>query len=148
MFLTSGGSAALGAILKGVFGAINKTRQNKFELELARECRGNEFALKFQQQINREKVGFSQGSRGGFACIILGTLSAVVILCTLFPSAEIITIANAAGEGQREILLDSSLSCKADHCGNHQWCTSILFCGCACTNGHWFLLHTIWQKDD
>ena len=40
MFLTGGGSAALGALLKGSFGLINDSRQQKFELELAREARG------------------------------------------------------------------------------------------------------------
>ena len=52
MFFTAGGSAALGSVLKGVFGAITDSRQQKYELELAREARGNEFALKFQEQLN------------------------------------------------------------------------------------------------
>ena len=57
MFFTAGGSAALGSVLKGVFGAISDSRQQKFELELAREARGNEFALKFQEQLNSGEGG-------------------------------------------------------------------------------------------
>ena len=64
MFLTGGGSAALGSILKGVFGTIADNRQQKFELELAREARGNEFALKFQEQLNNGPGGaFTRATR-------------------------------------------------------------------------------------
>jgi len=105
MFLTGGGSAALGSILKGVFGTIADNRQQKFELELAREARGNEFALKFQQQLNNGPGGtFTRATRRLLALILIGTLSAVVILCTLYPSAEIITLSNASGEGKTELL--------------------------------------------
>ena len=105
MFLTGGGSAALGAILKGVFGAINDSRVQKYELELARECRGNEFALKFQEQMsNGEGGAFTRATRRLLAVILMSTLSAVVILCTLFPSAEIITLTNPSGEGATEFL--------------------------------------------
>jgi hypothetical protein len=105
MFLTGGGSAALGSILKGVFGTIADNRQQKFELELAREARGNEFALKFQQQLNSGPGGaFTRATRRLLALILIGTLSAVVILCTLYPSAEIITLSNASGEGKTEFL--------------------------------------------
>tara|TARA_Y100000004_G_C8902368_1_gene407029 strand:+ start:783 stop:1247 length:465 start_codon:yes stop_codon:yes gene_type:complete len=100
MFLTGGGSAALGAILKGVFGAINDSRTQKYELELARECRGNEFALKFQEQMsNGEGGAFTRATRRLLALILMSTLSAVVILCTLYPSAEVITLTNPSGEG-------------------------------------------------
>ena len=37
LFLTGGGSAAMGSILKGVFGAITDARQQKYEMEMARE---------------------------------------------------------------------------------------------------------------
>ena len=50
-------SAAMGSVLKGVFGAISDSRQQKFELELAREARGNDFALKFQEQLNSGEGG-------------------------------------------------------------------------------------------
>jgi len=105
MFFTAGGSAALGSVLKGVFGAISDSRQQKFELELAREARGNEFALKFQEQLNSGEGGmFTRVTRRLLSLILCGTLSAVVILCTLFPSAEIITLTNPTGEGATEIL--------------------------------------------
>lgn len=105
MFLTGGGSAALGSILKGVFGTIADNRQQKFELELAREARGNEFALKFQEQLNSGEGGmFTRATRRLLALILVSTLSAVVILCTLFPSAEIVTLTNPSGEGATEFL--------------------------------------------
>jgi hypothetical protein len=105
MFLTGGGSAALGSILKGVFGTIADNRQQKFELELARECRGNEFALKFQQQMSSGEGGkFTRATRRLLAVILMSTLSTVVILCTLFPSAEIITLSNPNGDGQTSFL--------------------------------------------
>lgn len=105
MFLTGGGSAALGSILKGVFGTIADNRQQKFELELARECRGNEFALKFQEQMSNGEGGkFTRATRRLLALILVSTLSAVVILCTLFPSAEIITLSNPNGDGQTSFL--------------------------------------------
>ena len=47
LFLTGGGSAAMGSILKGVFGAITDSRQAKYDMEMARECRNNEFALRY-----------------------------------------------------------------------------------------------------
>lgn len=105
MFLTSGGSAMLGSVLKGVFGTITDARQQKYELELARECRNNAQALEFQKQINTGEGGlFTRATRRMLALTLMGTLSAVVILCTLFPSAEIITTTNIGGEGKTEIL--------------------------------------------
>jgi len=105
MFFTAGGSAALGSVLKGVFGAISDSRQQKFELELAREARGNEFALKFQEQLNSGEGGmFTRVTRRLLSLILCGTLSVVVILCTLFPSQAIITLTNPTGEGATEFL--------------------------------------------
>lgn len=49
LFLTGGGSAAMGSILKGVFGAMTDARQQKYEMEMAREARNNEFAVQFEQ---------------------------------------------------------------------------------------------------
>jgi hypothetical protein len=105
MFFTAGGSAALGSVLKGVFGAITDSRQQKFELELAREARGNEFALKFQEQLNSGEGGlFTRTTRRLLSLILCSTLSATIILCTLFPSAKIITLTNPTGEGATEFL--------------------------------------------
>ena len=105
MFFTAGGSAALGSVLKGVFGAITDSRQQKYELELAREARGNEFALKFQEQLNNGPGGaFTRATRRLLALVLVSTLSATIILCTLFPSQEIITLSNPTGEGATEFL--------------------------------------------
>ena len=38
LFLTGGGSAAMGSILKGVFGMLTDSRQQKYEIEMAREA--------------------------------------------------------------------------------------------------------------
>jgi hypothetical protein len=104
MFLTSGGSAMLGSVLKGVFGAITDSRQNKYELELARECRNNAQALEFQKQINSGEGGlFTRVTRRLLAVIIMSTLSAVIILSILFPEATIIAPQNIGGEGNIEI---------------------------------------------
>ena len=51
LFLTGGGSAAMGSVLKGVFGMLSDGRQQKFEIEMAREARNNEYALKFQESL-------------------------------------------------------------------------------------------------
>ena len=56
MFLTGGGSAALGSVLKGVFGAINDSRQQKFELELARRQGGMNLHLNFKNNSITVKV--------------------------------------------------------------------------------------------
>ena len=105
LFLTGGGSAAMGSMLKGVFGAINDSRQQKYELEMAREARNNEFAIKFQESLNGGDGGaFTRATRRLLALILVSTLSAVVILCTLFPSAEIVTLTNPSGEGATEFL--------------------------------------------
>ena len=52
LFLTGGGSAAMGSILKGVFGAMTDSRQQKYEMEMAREARNNEFAIEYQKSLN------------------------------------------------------------------------------------------------
>jgi len=87
LFITGGGSTAMGAILKGVFGYIFEARQNKHDLEMAKGGTG-------------EFVSFT---RRILAVIGVSTLCACIILCTLFPSAEIVTLTNADGEGINEI---------------------------------------------
>ena len=50
LFLTGGGSAAMGSILKGVFGAITDARQQKYEMEMdsfRRKGRGLDSAMEF-----------------------------------------------------------------------------------------------------
>ena len=39
LFITGGGSTAVGAILKGVFGYVFEAKQQKHDLEMAREAR-------------------------------------------------------------------------------------------------------------
>ena len=64
LFLTGGGSAAMGSILKGVFGAVTDARSQKHEMEMARECRNNEAAIQFQASLNNGASGaFTRATR-------------------------------------------------------------------------------------
>ena len=105
LFLTGGGSAAMGSILKGVFGAITDARQQKYEMETARECRNNEFALKFQATLNSGPGGaFTRATRRMLALIGMFTLSFITCITTLFPSVPLVSITNITGEGKKEFL--------------------------------------------
>src|SRR6056300_1685836 len=103
MLLTGGGSTALGAMLKGGFGMLFESRRQKHELELARESRANENFLKLQAELaeggNNE---FRDFSRRIIAFMGVGTLCLCVLLCTVFPQAEFLSITNASGEGRTE----------------------------------------------
>jgi len=105
MLLTGGGSTAMGAMLKGGFGMLFENRRQKHELELARESRANENFLKLQTKLaeggNNE---FRDFSRRIIAFMGIGTLCLCVLFCTLFPSAEFLSITNAHGEGRTEWL--------------------------------------------
>ena len=92
LFLTGGGSAAMGSILKGVFGAITDSRQAKYDMEMARECRNNEFALKYQEALNGGEGGaFTRGTRRLLALIGMSTLSFVTCITTIYPSVPLLT---------------------------------------------------------
>jgi len=105
LFLTGGGSAAMGSILKGVFGAITDSRQAKYEMEMARECRNNEFALKFQESLNNGEGGsFTRATRRMLALIGMCTFSFVTCITTVYPSIPLLTTTNLTGEGERSIL--------------------------------------------
>jgi hypothetical protein len=105
LFLTGGGSAAMGSILKGVFGAITDARQQKYEMEMARECRNNEFALQFQASINSGPGGaFTRATRRILALIGMFTLSFITCITTIFPSVPLVSTTNITGEGRREFL--------------------------------------------
>jgi hypothetical protein len=104
LFLTGGGSAAMGSLLKGFFGAFSDARQQKYELELARETRSNEFAVSFFQQLNNGEGGaFTRATRRMLALIGMSTLSFVTIITAVFPSAPILSTTNLTGEGKNEI---------------------------------------------
>ena len=105
LFLTGGGSAAMGSILKGVFGAITDARQQKYEMEMARECRNNQFAIQFQQSLNSGPGGaFSRATRRMLALIGMCTFSFVTCITTVYPSVPLLTTTNITGEGKREFL--------------------------------------------
>ena len=104
LFITGGGSTAMGAILKGVFGYVFEARAQKHDLEMAREARNNDNFLRLQAELHKGGAGeFVSFTRRILAVIGVSTLCACIVLCTLFPTAEIVTITNADGEGINEI---------------------------------------------
>ena len=105
LFLTGGGSAVLGSLLKGVFGSIVDAREHKYQLEMAREVRTNEMALDFQQILNDPKDSrFTRATRRMLAVIGMSTLSAVTILTAIYPSVPLVTHTNTSGEGRNSVL--------------------------------------------
>jgi hypothetical protein len=105
LFLTGGGSAAMGSVLKGVFGMMSDSRQQKFEIEMAREARNNEYALKFQESLNSGEGGaFTRATRRMLALIGMGTLSFITCITSIYPSVPLVTISNITGEGRNEFL--------------------------------------------
>tara|TARA_Y100000996_G_scaffold324494_1_gene260527 strand:- start:2392 stop:2856 length:465 start_codon:yes stop_codon:yes gene_type:complete len=105
LFLTGGGSAAMGSVLKGVFGMLSDGRQQKFEIEMAREARNNEYALKFQESLNSGEGGaFTRATRRMLALIGMGTLSFITCATCLYPSVPLTTFSNITGEGRNEFL--------------------------------------------
>ena len=105
LFLTGGGSAAMGSILKGVFGAVTDARSQKHEMEMARECRNNEAAIQFQASLNNGASGaFTRGTRRMLALIGMFTLSFITCITTIYPSVPLVSTTNITGEGRKEFL--------------------------------------------
>jgi len=105
MFITAGGSSAMGSILKGVFGTISDSKQQKYDLEMAREARNNDFVIKYQEALNSGDGGaYTRHTRRLLALIGMCTLSATTILCTIYPSVPILTSSNIGGEGTKSFL--------------------------------------------
>ena len=95
----------MGSILKGVFGAITDARQQKYEMEMARECRNNEFAVQFQASLNSGPGGaFTRATRRMLALIGMFTLSFITCITTIYPSIPLVSTTNITGEGRREFL--------------------------------------------
>ena len=105
MLLTGGGSTAMGAMLKGVFGFVFETKRQKHELECARESRANDNFIRLQEQLSKngdsESVSYT---RRFIAFCGIGTYCLCILACTLFPQAEFISITKATGEGRTEWL--------------------------------------------
>ena len=95
----------MGSILKGVFGAMTDSRQQKYEMEMAREARNNEFAIQFQQALNSGPGGaFTRATRRMLALIGMSTLSFITCITTIYPSIPLISTTNITGEGKKEFL--------------------------------------------
>ena len=105
LFLPGGGSAAMGSILKGVFGAMTDSRQQKYEMEMAREARNNEFAIEYQKSLNSGPGGaFTRATRRMLALIGMCTLAFITCITTVYPSVPLISTTNITGEGRKEFL--------------------------------------------
>ena len=105
MFLTGGGSTAMGAILKGVFGMVFEARKQKHDLELARESRANDNFLRLQECLAKSPASESTSRvRKSLAFLGVSSLCASILLCTIFPNSPLVTLSNANGEGTTEIL--------------------------------------------
>lgn len=105
MFLTGGGSTAMGAMLKGVFGYVFEAKRQKHELELARESRANDNFVKLQAELHKGgNTEFISLTRRGLAWLGVSGLVFCICVCTLWPQAEILTISNPTGEGRTEWL--------------------------------------------
>ena len=95
----------MGSVLKGVFGMLSDSRQQKFEIEMARETRNNEYAIQFQQSLNSGEGGaFTRATRRMLALIGMGTLSFITCVTAIYPSVPLVTISNITGEGRNEFL--------------------------------------------
>ena len=95
----------MGSILKGVFGAMTDSRQQKYEMEMAREARNNEFAIEYQKQLNSGPGGaFTRATRRMLALIGMSTLAFITCITTVYPSVPLISTTNITGEGRREFL--------------------------------------------
>lgn len=105
LFITGGGSTAMGAILKGVFGYVFEAKKQKHDIEMAREARANDNFLRLQAEIHKGgNSEFVSLTRRFLAIIGLSTMSAVTILCTLYPEATILTCSNLDGSSTNEFL--------------------------------------------
>ena len=95
----------MGSVLKGVFGMLSDSRQQKFEIEMARETRNNEYAIQFQQSLNSGEGGaFTRATRRMLALIGMGTLSFITCITSIYPSVPLVTVSNITGEGRNEFL--------------------------------------------
>lgn len=95
----------MGSILKGVFGMIVDSRQQKYELEMAREARNNEYAIKYQNSLNSGDGGaFTRATRRMLALIGMGSIAFVTCLTAIYPSVPLLSTTNITGEGKSEIL--------------------------------------------
>ena len=95
----------MGSMLKGVFGMIVDSRQQKYELEMAREARNNEYAIKFQESLNGGDGGaFTRATRRMLALIGMGSIAFVTCITAIYPSVPLLSTTNITGEGRTEIL--------------------------------------------
>ena len=116
-----------GSILKGVFGAITDARSQKHEMEMARECRNNEFAMQFQASLNNGASGaFTRATRRMLALIGMFTLSFITCITTIYPSVPLISTTNITGEGKKRVSIRTpQFSSRASPSGryNRTYCT-------------------------
>jgi hypothetical protein len=103
MLLTGGGSTAMGAILKGIFGFVFESKRQKHELEIAREVRANDNFIGLQNCLAENgNSEFTSFTRRVCAWMGVSTLCCAILMCTAFPTMEWSSVSNATGEGRTE----------------------------------------------
>ena len=97
--ITAGGSAGFGSLLKvfgGLFDSLNKTRELKAEIELARRAKEMGYEIELQKMHNDP---YSRTTRRLLALIGMSTLSILTLWCAFVPEIPLVTLAREAGEG-------------------------------------------------
>ena len=120
LFLTGGGSAAMGFDTQGCVWECSQFVNRSMRSRMAREARGNEFAIKFQEQLNNGDGGaFTRATRRMLALIGI-SISFVTCITAIFPSVRNPQYNKYYGEGKTEILFGLlSFPNRASQFGRH-----------------------------
>ena len=108
MLLTGGGSTAMGAMLKGVFGFVFESKRQKHELNSRAKVEQMIISLDSKAAVENGDSESVSYTRRFIAFCGIGTYCLCILLCTVFPQAEFISITNATGEGRTEWLFGLS----------------------------------------
>lgn len=98
MLLSTLGATGMGSMLKifaGIIQSVNESREAKGKRELARDMAMSGSNLEFQKavfgEVNEEASMFTRGTRRIIALIGMLNFFTISVLCTIFPSVELIT---------------------------------------------------------
>jgi len=98
MLLSTLGATGMGSMLKivgGVFQSMNDAREAKQKREMARDLAAQNANLDFQKAVfgeaNEDTSKFTRGTRRLIALIGMLNFAIISIICTLYPTIELIT---------------------------------------------------------
>jgi len=98
MLLSTLGATGMGSMLKifaGIIQSSNQAKEDKSKRELARDMAMSGANLEFQKAVfgeaNEEASMFTRGTRRIIALIGMLNFFTISVLCTIFPSVELIT---------------------------------------------------------